>query len=191
LPIDGCGAGVVSCVEVGVGTVQRSRAEGAGEARQDIRVTRQPPERGLTYALYGGACCTTCCCCCCCCAHSVGGVVGAFVAQASSQKVRTAPGALAARLFYWPTLAVLVAACTLVLSTSNDIEGVLAFPLTIVALPALQLVASLLVALRLMVLPAHDRPVLWDRLVRMTVYGLSGAAIGAALMVLVLLMGSL
>lgn len=166
-----------------------------------VTFERLPPERRIAASAVASA--GSCCCCCCCCLHTVGSLVGALTAKPPEPPAQTEPlptavvGTVKAEpkykvtKEYWATVLVLATVVTplvfFVISKgqSEDMElGGWALLYAIV-FPAIQLAASLVVALRN---AFSDRPGKHERLhhlARITIRAFIGGLIGIMVMLFV------
>jgi hypothetical protein len=173
-----------------------------------LRVTRHPPEHGLASApavLPAGCCC----CCCCCCLHTLGGLGGA--ALGSTAQIRTAPARMLDPdspfpyrrdvfeedqplippvLLYWLMVLLTVGglvggifAYSAATSPSGPDPGALFVGLfiAVMVLPGLQLIASLL-AFLVVVVFYPERSYSLRRIGKITLWSFAGTALGLLLM---------
>ncbi len=169
--------------------------------RTGIVLEIHAPERRRRPVVLAGGCCTSCCCCCCC-LHVIGGLVGAGLAGDSGVKLArlSLPGMSPSptldaksrpespvdavrrvQRIYWGALGLTIVLVALI---SVWLGGPFAtMVILLLGLPVLQLAASVIASIRVAALagPHHRRA--QGEVVRITAYGLLGAAIGGALLV--------
>ena len=145
-----------------------------------------PPERkrGSTVLMAHG--------CCCCCLHSVGGVAGAVVGsirRTPDPETLTTPDAVrreeelsaAHRLAvknYWLAFVICGFVTIVLTGLLNRQDPFLGTFLTVLLLPAVQLLASVVTLVRIRVRPPARKQECLRRLGRITLFGFLGALIG-------------
>jgi hypothetical protein len=154
-----------------------------------------PDERrlGSTRGVYAG-----CSCCCCCCVHALGGLIGAAIGSRPSkadptstkQAFETNRGDVepirprSAAGVYWYVLLAVCAVSTIALAVMishgdpGDWQDALLAGgvITLLVLPGLQLVASVVTVLGFVAFRVPDPP--WASLARITWQGFLGSAVG-------------
>jgi hypothetical protein len=151
-----------------------------------IVIERLSPERQASQpnAAAGGACC-----CCCCCLHSVGGLIGAAVAQPdkeSSLDTEEKSGLnLSGRQPYW--MSVLISCLVVFMLTLVSADGEALVGLFVLAMfgPGIQLVASLFAAFAVGNSKDGAAKPRLRHIGRMTLYSVVGAVVGGITMLMI------
>lgn len=139
-----------------------------------ITVQAHEPERRRRSVVVAPCCC---CSCCCCCLHSIGSLTAAITAGA------TESGQPAAGLYWRCVVGVLIAtAVGSVVMTGNPGGGFLVVLIAILALPVVQLAASLVAVVLILVLPCSDRAAFLWAIGKITLWTVLGAVIGLLMM---------
>lgn len=128
-----------------------------------------------------------CCCCCCCCLHSVGGILGAAIGSLPTKEPITDRRQVSASLLYWLWFgAGTVAAITLALVLGRHKPEASMWGLIAVAmlLPGVQIGASILSLLCLLLSNPDDRGARLASIGRITLYSFLGTVIGLFLMLI-------
>ncbi len=144
-----------------------------------MKLHAHPPERrrrGVVLAAHG------CCCCCCCCLHTLGGLIGAAV---EGSKASAPEGRKTVRAYWWTLLATTVLGVAGFAVKDREGAGVV-LVIAALAFPLAQLNASFLVLLMSTLTPIDIRV-----LGRLTWKAFLWAFIGAAIMLVPLLLFSL
>lgn len=156
-----------------------------------IEIRKHAPERRNRPVVIGSVCCTTCCCCCCC-LHSAGGLIGASVGvgwamRSSGKSAIVTPeaekSASAGIVAYWMILVALVG---IVLLISLPFGSWNWLWVLLIGLPVLQLLASTLAFLVVVVFPVPDRKIAIAAVAKITAGAIIGAVAGGVLVVLAL-----
>ena len=144
-------------------------------------------------------------CCCCCCLHSVGGVAGSIWGslrrRAPDPDTLTTPEAVrqedelrtahrTAVKAYWLVFTIVTFVTTVVTTIVNRREALLGALLTLLSLPALQLLASGITLIWIQTHPPVRKLECLGRLGKISLYGFLGALIGSiGLIVTILTLG--
>jgi hypothetical protein len=172
--------------------------------KAEVIVTVHPPERRHRGGVVVPSC--ACCSCCCCCLHTIGGLVGAVMGSVQKIPESVAPppqeldspylqrrdeieeeNLLPPQLVYWFTVLVMICATSGVYflldgPTTRPVEGLLSGAMVaLMILPALQLGASLLAAMILLLFSPNVSHSM-RRLGRITLWSFVGTLIGCAAM---------
>jgi streptolysin S family bacteriocin protoxin len=172
------------------------------EREEDVSVTRHPPERRRSPITLAAAGC--CCCCCCCCVHSILGLVGAGLGSArksgetpprygiappkakTEEELKAAIGSSRSAVgLYWMTLVVLTVATGAVtgFNSRGSEAGFAIFCVVGLGLPLIQLAASLVALVIVMVGPFKSRGAAGEQIGMITLkaflWGLGGVALMA------------
>src|SRR5262249_41030031 len=122
------------------------------------------------------------CCCCCCCLHTVGGLVGAWVATARSRPDDAAAKAMWVGSTFWGLAAVLMGVA--LIACFGAVQGIDRLPVGLILFVLIGAPAALLVAWGLTFLAALSlgvgRDVVWRSLrilAGLLIGGLSGACV--------------
>jgi hypothetical protein len=165
-------------------------------SRSVVRLTVHPPERRRRSTILAAAACS---CCCCCCLHSVGGLAGALrggfggrrppqeglspeEAQRDAQVVRGAERR-AIKAYWWSTLIVVGISLGAGAVESGIGEAWVGALVLAMALPAGQLVASVLTLIYLNVFPPERKDAALRRLGRITLMAFLWGLVGGLIMV--------
>lgn len=168
----------------------------SAQSRGAVRLTVHPPERRRRSTILVAA---GCCCCCCCCLHTVGGLAGAIRGgfggrrpakegltpeemDREAREVR-ASEQRAIRAYWWSTLLVVVISLLTCILESGMGEAWLGPILIGMALPAGQLIASVLVLIYLNVYPPPRKDAALRRLGRITLLAFVWGLVGGLVMV--------
>lgn len=128
----------------------------------------------------------SCSCCCCCCLHSVGGLIGAAIPTKNPPGVHTG---LADRI-YWLVFSTLVLLSFLYAFGSTEELTTVALGLAI-ALPSVQLAASVIAVGLLLVSPAQHKGACLKRIGLISLLSFGGAVLGSLVMFVIGVMLSL
>jgi hypothetical protein len=151
-----------------------------------VRLVVHPPERQRQRAgvpVQAGDCCS---CCCCCCLHSLGSLIGAVAAgREPVRDTSTPPSAVSAASIFWWTVLVLILIATVLGLPFMVVGGLF---VSLMALPLVQLLASLVTLLILVGSTRPDRDLQLKQLGKITlgvVIGtfFGGLALGVLLLV--------
>jgi hypothetical protein len=160
------------------GVIAMMRPSVKSISRKPVQFEKHEPERR-----HGGGGHVYCgCCCCCCCLHSVGGLIGGAAATAKCRW----PSDVSSLWCYWISLVVLIAGVVLFSSASDG--GGMGVIGALILTPFLQLGASVVTLIWIGIRGAApgDKAAQLQILGWITLWSFLGAAVGVALMLLML-----
>jgi hypothetical protein len=156
-----------------------------------LRISKLPPERGAqpgAPAAAGG------CCCCCCCLHSIGGLIGAATAFAAPPVEDPVPRAVvgepqpeprhSAAREYWLAIVAVIVAVPIIFEFDGAWDDEAVLWAIALCFPAMQLVASALAAVFLLVSKRPGSEHRLTHLASITGRAFLGGMIGGVLMII-------
>jgi hypothetical protein len=149
-----------------------------------IAFLAHPAERSVIAAAAGIPCCSSCCCCTCC-LHSIGGLGGAAIGSAHALALtRDRKHAAAAIGVYWFSFVGLTVLSLIICALAGQF---LAWFLGVLLLaPALQLAASVVAFLFVLVVPLPNRRAAAAAVGKITLWSVTGALGGGIIMAVLL-----